>query len=269
MKKIILLLFLYLALLPSTVNAQETTKFVPKIVISNITSASFTVSWFGDGKADQAIIYGRAEPLSIWSLDDRGGFVERSTHHVTLRNLQPDTEYLFRINNEGQTYRQKTAKQIISNPPIPYRFKGNVYTENDQLAPQEGIVYMRATGANLLSSVIASDGTWGINTQLMRKADLSAYQEIRGTEYVNFFARAGFEGEATAKLYGYAFEHPINLNLSEVRLPFYKIILPGLLENSAPQTVAPEQNPPTNQQPQTASSDNFFGTLWQRLGDLF
>ncbi len=273
MKKIftVITLVIIFTLLPSGSNAQELGKFVPQLTISNVTSVSFTVSWYSDGKADEAVLVGTQEPLNKWAVDDRGIGVERASHHVTVRGLSPDTEYFFRINNLGNTYKVKTAKRLSGIAPLPEVFQGTVLNE-DLSAPEEGIVYMKIEGSQLLSTPTKADGSYKLRTVNIRNADLTADFRLLETNFVTLFARAGYEGEATKRVFAYARKNPIPLSLIEMRIPFFKIKFPDEIFNPAQDvetnpTPAPTVDPSTGVAP--AGDEGFFGIVWKRVRDLF
>src|SRR5690242_19455533 len=87
--------------------------FTPEeVTISNIADSSFTVSWMTSVKTKGLITYGTKEPTGSTEIDDRSD-TEGYTHHVTLKKLEPNTNYLFKIvsgsnsyDDKGQPYRQ-------------------------------------------------------------------------------------------------------------------------------------------------------------------
>lgn len=262
----VLILFIFLSSIPNTTNAQELGQFEPPITISNVTSVSFTVSWFSDGVADQAILFGTQEPLGSWAVDDRGIGIQRGSHHITLARLSPATEYLFRINDKGKTYKQKTAPRLNGLAPLPEVFKGTVLTE-DKTVPAEAIIYMKIEGAEVLSTVTGPDGSFRLRTVGIRTDDLARDFILKETNFVNIFVRAGFEGEGAMRIFAFARANPITLNLQELRIPFYKIQFPDGIQN-APEVVSPSPAA-ANTSVTPASDEGFFGTLWKRVRDIF
>jgi hypothetical protein len=268
------LYFLVILLIPfiflRSVIAQESPKDDPVPVISNINSTSFTVSWFSRDRVDQAILYGTAEPLTAWAVDDRGLGVERVTHHVTLRNLQPNTEYLFRINNDGKLFKQKTANTITGVlPPLSERFKGKVLTE-DQTVPEESNIYMKAAGSQLLSTTSnGTTGDWEIRTVNTRTENLASYFKIRELDYVDFYVRAGYEGDNAKKIYAYARENAIDLHLTAPRIPFFKVKLPGQEQFEADVVEAGQTNPSVDSTEQSTNEEGLLSVIWKRISEIF
>jgi hypothetical protein len=244
----------------------------PVITISNLTSVSFTASWFTYDKLDQVLMYGTQEPLTQRSTDDRGPAVARITHHISVYGLQPNTVYYFRINGEGRTYTVKTAPQLSGFPPLTQLFKGSISTP-DGTFPEESIVYMKVDGSQLRSTVSKPDGSFQLRTTYIRTADYQQDFTIKETDFVYFFVRAGFEGEAFRQLYAFSRVNPIPITLTQYQIPFYKIKFPDAFDQPIAATVAaaPTQNPSASNNPATAqpASQSLFGIIWLRLQDIF
>ncbi len=271
MKQIISLLsilLIFCILHPKVISAQQDYK-EPKILISNITANSITISWFTNELIDQAILYGKAEPLTTWAADDRGAGVDRNTHHITLKNLEPNTEYKFRLGGEGKTYRQRTATKLTGLPPLEERFFGTVISQ-DKTFPNEALVYMHMSGAEILSTYMEPNGSWQIKTVFTRTESLNAYYRVDSSKTVNLFARAGFEGEDAKKLFMAGRAYPITMDLEEVQIPFFRIKLPGL-PDYFPDTVTPTPTPTPTPVPAgtQAVSENIFSVIWARLSAIF
>lgn len=257
-------------IIPSNLFAQEK-KDEPIITVSNITASSFTVSWFSREER-ASVFYGKSDALITKADDERGNDLRR-THHVTLKNLEPDTEYLFKIGDNGPLkYRQKTAKRITGIPPLPERFLGKVETE-DGTHPSESIVYMKIEGAQLLSAITDPTGNWEIKTTSVKSADLSKYFKLQETNYVDFFARSGIEGEGAKKIFAYGREYPIEIKLQESLIPFFKISLPDQAqfrptEITPISTTQPSASPGSQPGIQPAS-ESFFSVIWRRVSEIF
>lgn len=94
-------------------------------------------------------------------------------HYATIKNLQTDTDYLFKIISgkfikENQSF--KTAKvSSFQNGFGPIR--GTVFDGNIPLS--DGIVYLSMPSANTQSSEVTNLGNFLIPVSLMRKEDLS------------------------------------------------------------------------------------------------
>ena len=71
-----------------------------EVKVSNISDNSFTVSWITGKPATGFIKYG-SEALEETVQDDRdaGSQELRTTHHVTIKKLEPDKTYYYQINS--------------------------------------------------------------------------------------------------------------------------------------------------------------------------
>lgn len=273
MKKILLyLLLIPLFLCTPSVSAEELLKDNPTPVITNVAPTSFSISWYSREKEEQVITYGKTQTATATAVDDRGpGFIG-VTHHVTLVGLEPNTDYFFRINNGQRLFRQKTLTPIPNVlPPLPERFRGKTITE-DNTAPEEAIIYMKILGAQLLSARTNQLGEWQIRTVNTRWDDFSKYYRVREIDYVDFYVRAGYEGENAKRVFAYARENPIDINLTTPKIPFYKIKFPGQEVYEATLAAAQEVGPDGSPRPggvQPASNEGFFSTLWRRVREIF
>ena len=270
MRKYIILFLLIFCVFPSTIHAQEIERKAPVVTITNVTSTSFTVTWFSHESADQAVLYGVQEPLDKWAVDDRGLGVQRGSHHVTLTGLAPSTEYFFRINNQGVTYKQTTPANLTEVTPLPLLFRGNILNE-DGVIPEEAIIYMRLDGSGLVSTFSLVDGSYRLRASGTRNRDLTQFYKFSETDFVHFFVRSGFEGETAKTIFAYARGNPLNFNLQIPRIPFYKIQLPGLeiYEASIASVPVDPASPPLEPVVEPASDEGFFGVVWKRIRDIF
>lgn len=160
---------------------------VPKEVrITNISDNKFSVSWLTTGQVAGQIEWGVVgEKLEKVARDDRDTTNEvgkRMTHHVTVSELQPNTQYAFRIlsgetkvrfDNNDKPYAVTTGPVIVS-PPGADSFYGTVETENAK-APAEAIVYLTVPGAGVMSSLVKSSGSYSFSLSTARTEDLTKY----------------------------------------------------------------------------------------------
>lgn len=103
---------------------------------SNVTDQQFTVYWRTTEPSDGAVLLtnGYRGAVLFRAFDDRGARFSGTTHHVTLRGLQPQTIYHFAVMSEGtiaydtslgQPYRVTTGK-VLTTPTNRYNFHGIV-----------------------------------------------------------------------------------------------------------------------------------------------
>lgn len=176
---------------------------IPKEVkISNIADNSFTISWITDIATPGFIQYGKDQNLGQTALDDRdsGSQTAHFTHHVSLKNLDPNSPYYFKIgsgakvyDNSGQPYTQTTAPTTTDTPPLADPLFGKVLKQNGQ-APNEALVYLQPEHGTVLSSYIRSDGNFLITLTNARADNLSSYLTFDSNRKMTLVARAGLDG---------------------------------------------------------------------------
>lgn len=172
---------------PTNIATRALPEIVPiEVRVSNITDSSFTVSWRTEAASLGLVTYGENAtnlPLPALDVRDQGSSSNRDylTHYVTLENLKPETTYYFEINsgtetssydNDGQPFSATTAAQVQPAEQADTAY-GAVYYPD--LTPAEGaFVFVMQEGGSVLSSIVASSGTWGVPLSAMRSADLAS-----------------------------------------------------------------------------------------------
>lgn len=166
---------------------------VPQQVrITNISESSFTVSFVTLQDSQGLLEYGSdAKNLDDQILDDRdqlsGEGGQYRTHHVTVRSLQPATQYYFRIgtgkraffDNQGAPFTVRTARAGDQPTDADSAF-GRITTDSG-LPATGSLIYLTASGASPLSAYIKEDGSWSIPLNQIRTQDLSAFFEMNPT----------------------------------------------------------------------------------------
>lgn len=149
------------------------------IIVTNIEDQSFTVSWQTAANTISFLTYGQAKADEQVALDDRdqnppaGGPIPRSFHHVSLKNLEPNTTYKYRIISgklKSEIFEVTTAAHSTNlngvKPVI-----GSVLNGNEVL--EDGIVYLSIQGAITQSALIKRSGSFLIPLSSMRKKNLT------------------------------------------------------------------------------------------------
>jgi len=154
--------------------------------VTNVADNKFSVTWTTSGVTVGEIEWGVAgEKLSHLASDDRDTTKEPQkyqTHHITISELQPSTQYVFRIisgekkvrfDDNGSPYKVQTGPSIAITPPA-HSFYGQVETETGQ--PLGGaIVYLLIPGAAPVSVLTKSSGGYSLSLSTIRAADLTKY----------------------------------------------------------------------------------------------
>lgn len=189
---------------------------VPKnIRITNITDTGFSVSFITDVASPGYIEYGEApNRTNIQIRDDRDQLANTSgsfqTHHITVRSLQPSTQYYFKLgtggrtdyDNNGQPFTVRTGRAVPPGGEARTAY-GTVNTAVGN--PADGaLVYVTIQGASPLSAQVKQDGTWALPLSSVRSLDLSStvavtnetpvkieLQGVRATDTLQFTSTVG------------------------------------------------------------------------------
>ena len=154
------------------------------ITLTNISDQSVTISWQTSQATPSFITLGISSPDEQTVLDDRDKTSPspRLNHYITIKDLQPQTTYLFKIISgkyQLETARFKTASTLVSqtnlNPVI-----GSVLDGETPI--NDGIVYLAITGSIPQSALIKTSGNFLIPLSKLAKSDLSESYQITGEE---------------------------------------------------------------------------------------
>lgn len=167
--------------------------------VTNLSNNSFTVIWTTTQRVPGFVTYGTSGLLRMTAQDDRDNSRPNNyfTHHVTLKNLDPETTIFYNINSggkafdlKGKPYTQKTAPVITQTPPLPKSIIGKVLNSDNKPAG-ESIVYLSVSGNQLLSSYTRNNGNWLITLNTARTQDLSSYFDPTPGTQLNITALSG------------------------------------------------------------------------------
>lgn len=192
MSKILIFILLIVGLIVGVILVGRQTGFFSKadlssipydIKISNISDNSFTISWLTAKAVPGFVSYGEDNKLKEMASDDRdsSGPKNRTTHHVTLKNLSPATTYYYKINT-GSILTQTTAPTIADTPPLPDPIFGKVSPAS------ETIIYLKVGDSSLLSSYAREDGKFLITLNNARSKDLKSYISIKDSDVIDLMS---------------------------------------------------------------------------------
>lgn len=171
----------------------------PKNVrVSNITDTSLTVSYITDDQSTGVVSYGDTPSFGQSALDDRdqqsGNVTEHKLHYMTLHNLAPSTKYYFSIisgkdtyTNNGSPYEATTGQKITDNPLSQDPMSGKIILPNGS-TPMESAIYMTTSGAQVVSTLVKSDGTFIIPLNSLRDEGLSKYFALNQDTIIKLLA---------------------------------------------------------------------------------
>lgn len=197
-------LILSISLVQSSKNffSPAASTIVPKNVkVTNITDATFTVSWITETSAIGFVNYGENNNLGIMALDDRdlvsGSTNPYITHHITIKNLKPENKLYFKVGSNdkefdynGKLYEVNTAATLLSTPPASDPVYG-VIVKKDGTPAEGAIVYLTINNSAPLSTLVKDTGSWVIPINQTRSFDLTkyaTYQAVGSNEeiYIQF-----------------------------------------------------------------------------------
>jgi len=186
---------------------RATPQTTPKnIKITNVTDNTFSVSFLTDETTSGFVKYGTtADNLKTQSSDDRdqlsGSVSQFSTHHMTVRNLQPSTLYYFTLgtgstsdfNNEGEPFTVRTGA-LTNNTGTAKTIYGNVVTSDGR--PADGsIVYVKSENMGEMSTLVKSSGSWAVALAAARTTDLNNLATFEDNTPINILVQGSLASQ--------------------------------------------------------------------------
>lgn len=194
----------------------------PKDVrISNITDSSFTASWTTDKETLGFVKWGK----NLTSLDkvENDTISQKGyTHSSTIRSLNPQTEYYFKINssstdydNQGTAWKIRTGSQLTE-PTKNIIISGSVLNQNGTPAIN-ALINFSVGGGSLLSTVTSKSGSYLMPISQTRSKNLDSYISIdESSSLIEISVNAGLDGVSTAQVYSQSAKPAPAIILGEV-----------------------------------------------------
>lgn len=204
-----------------------------KPLITNITENSMTISYFTPIKAVKTqVSYGKNGTMEYVAYDDRGDDYNkpRYTHYVTLKGLDPGTEYFVRIDETGPepfleyTYIKQKTLSPIKGAQKSITFTGTVHPKYEKTV-NEGIIYLNVHNGQYMSASLGKDGKFSIPLGGYRTDDLGSYHELRNEVPTDLMAVTGLQGYAFHYTTVEGSKKPADIYLENYRVPFSKVQL--------------------------------------------
>lgn len=155
------------------------------ILITNLSDTSFSVTWLTSQPLPGSLTYRSKNSTDQVALDDRDVDITDKpksylTHHITVRNLTPATNYEFTIisgdknyQDAGKPYSVTTAPKLETGSSLEPAY-GQV--TNSQNQPAEGaLVIINLPQSLPLSTLVKASGNWLIPLNMARSIDLKPY----------------------------------------------------------------------------------------------
>ena len=172
------------------------------IEVSNVSDSSFTITYTTDDSVIGTLNIGEtSNNLSIKNLDIRDknsqSVSKYQTHHLVANNLKPNKTYYYTItsgdktfSNNGSSYELKTAPSIGKNLSNKTVASGKVINP-DGTIPTGAIVVVKINGAQPISSILNSDGSYSIPMSNLRTFGLDKFADVNEELPVNIDIFAG------------------------------------------------------------------------------
>lgn len=152
------------------------------IAITNVTPTSFSVLYTTDQAYPGSITYGTAPNGTNVALDDRdqqnGQAAPSTIHHITVRNLTPETTYYFSILSGDSVYLNNDVPYTIKTPPELSEQTSSEQTMTGTVKFPEGekpeaLILVTSETMQPLSTIVQSDGTYTISLKNLRTNDFT------------------------------------------------------------------------------------------------
>lgn len=158
------------------------------VVISNISDSSFTVSFVTYDKTVSAVSLAVDQATTQTHFDIRNGNTREDafySHFITVSGLAPERRYEFSILSGGEIYLDSgkkytitTASKVSSQTNSASSLVAGRVLLPDGTSGSDVIVLVEIPGAQTLSQVTKSDGTYKFNIGLIRNTNLNSYIKI-------------------------------------------------------------------------------------------
>ncbi|MBI5044911.1 MAG: fibronectin type III domain-containing protein [Candidatus Levybacteria bacterium] len=180
-----------------------------EIRITNLTDSSFTVSYITKDSVLGSLGYGKTSSGGKVALDDRdqqSGIPQPySIHHITVKNLEPNTQYYFSITSSDKTFLDKgkpfAIKTLMHLSESPNSQQPIVGTVNypDGSSDNNTIVFLVSDDTQTFSVLTKKDGTFIMPLNALRKKDFLSYSKF-GTQSIIKLLAVSPQGKATVSV---------------------------------------------------------------------
>jgi hypothetical protein len=180
-----------------------------EIRVTNLTDTSFTISYVTQDSVLGTLTYDTTPTGNKVALDDRdqqsGTPQPYLTHHITVKNLSPNTAYYYSILSSNKTFLDKdkpfsvkTLAPLTQNPSRQTPIVGTV-ADTDGSHDTNTIVLLVTDGAQTLSTLTKADGTFVMPLNALRTKDFSSYISFTPTSLIKLLIENP-KGKATVSV---------------------------------------------------------------------
>jgi len=178
---------------------RATPTYAPEqIRITNLTDTSFTLSYLTSDSVLGTLSYGTDNLGGRVALDDRdqqsGNPLPYMVHHITVKNLDPDTNYFFRITSSDKVFLDnekpfstRTLPRISQDPTRQPPIVGSISYANGS---KDGniLVLLVTDKAQTLSVLTKADGSFVMPLNAIRAKDFQSYLTFQDNEVIKLLA---------------------------------------------------------------------------------
>lgn len=190
-----------------------------EVVISNVTTLSFSVSWVTE-KAVAGDVIPVLNGQEFAPVSDKEGSSKKVTHYVEIGDLKPDTLYSLILRSDGQKYTSgSTGEYKFKTPPVGSdgQVANPLYGTVSGGNASDSIVYLgfKSNTVYPVSAATPSNGGWIIDLSSLRSvADGSLVKATSDTQVVLIARSSSSEGAVIEGTLGSLFDNNGKLNQS-------------------------------------------------------
>lgn len=162
--------------------------------ITNITDTSFTAVFTTTGQVDAVLSTNDPDTGTSISLDDRdkksGVRNKYFSHHITVHNLSPATQYSFKLlvgskEYNSTSYNAKTGPLIADAPPNQNPLFGKVLLPDGEIG-SDAVVVAKTEDSQTISAITSSNGEFILPTNSLRDSTNVRYLILDSTSSISF-----------------------------------------------------------------------------------
>lgn len=201
--KLLIVLSVLIILIPVISFFLEPTSPPQNILISNITDHQATISWITEKPTKGKILLNKNFWLDDWDKINKNEHLYTS-HHVTVKNLEADKVYQFKIYQglRGKVEGKFKTTKSLDTLSYPNSVYGKVILENEK--PAVGvIVYLRLVTPTEKSAVLSTltnkEGRWSLDLANIRSEGKLAPMNIPLKSTEQIIVEGGVQGRVKAQ----------------------------------------------------------------------
>lgn len=176
---------------------QASPDYTPEnIRVTNLTDTSFTVSYTTSEPATGSLSYHTGNEGNEVALDDRdqptGTPKAYRTHHITVKNLEPQRSYTYTITSKDKTFLDTgdkpftvtTLTPLTETPPSQQPIVGKVIVP-DTSSTEDVLVFLVSENAQVLSVLPKQDGSFVLPLNSLRTHTLDSYLALDDSSVIS------------------------------------------------------------------------------------